>query len=208
MDRAATLAHEGGALAGFRFSPVDRGQYLSGSSRKNELYIAKYISFFQSQVRAPDLAHTGVAAPPAASEPHCRWACVALAMGALLPQLGYDFGAANMLLELVRDNRRVLDRISEQQVESFIFWLKKSGDPAFLNFLNVLCVCNKVYGGRRPPTGEKTVLCDSAHPGVASPSRSRARACGPSARCPSRSSLCSKTCSAKTRRCLCCTSLR
>jgi len=42
---------------------VNDRQYLSGSSRKNELYIAKYISFFQSQVCAPRLAHIGFRRP-------------------------------------------------------------------------------------------------------------------------------------------------
>ena len=61
------------------------------------------------------------------------------------PQLGYELGAVDMLLELVRDNQRVLDRISDQQIESFIYWLKRTRDPAFLKFLEALCVCEKMY---------------------------------------------------------------
>ena len=59
-------------------------------------------------------------------------------------QLGYGLGAVDMLLELVRDNQRVLDRISEKQIESFIYWLRSTKDPAFLTFLQTLCVCENL----------------------------------------------------------------
>ena len=66
-----------------------------------------------------------------------------------------------MLLELVRDNQRVLDRISDKQIESFIFWLKRSRDPAFLQFLEALCVCENVYvayRGRWAPARSEPAL--------------------------------------------------
>lgn len=80
--------------------------YLDGDSRKNELYIAKYISFFQSQI-------------------------------------GYDMHTPAMFMQLVADNQQILDRISAQQISSFVFWLKKTHDRSFLDFLSLLCVCEE-----------------------------------------------------------------
>ena len=54
--------------------------YLLGHSRKNELYIAKFIPFFEEQ-------------------------------------MGVGLGAAAMLTELVRDNRKIVDRFSKEQID-------------------------------------------------------------------------------------------
>eukprot|EP00050_Salpingoeca_kvevrii_P002520 m.196116 g.196116 ORF g.196116 m.196116 type:complete len:2530 (-) comp10628_c0_seq6:379-7968(-) len=76
--------------------------YLDGNSRKNELYIARHISFFLSQA------------------------------GGHLP-------VEPMVTELVRDNRTVIQCMSETEMRKFIDLLAKEKNPAYLDFLSVLC---------------------------------------------------------------------
>ncbi|XP_062518427.1 inositol 1,4,5-trisphosphate receptor type 1-like isoform X2 [Corticium candelabrum] len=82
-------------------------KYLVGNSRKNELYVAKYIPWYQTQI-------------------------------------GLGLNAETMVMELVRDNRKIVDRIEESQIDKFIEFLQKKRDHRYLDFLGVLCVCDGV----------------------------------------------------------------
>ncbi|XP_069105107.1 uncharacterized protein [Argopecten irradians] len=67
--------------------------YLMGDSRKNELYIAKYIDFFLSQFEYKE------------------------------GQIGLN--AAHMVMELIRDNRKIVDRISHEHIDKFVELLRR-----------------------------------------------------------------------------------
>lgn len=48
-------------------------------------------------------------------------------------------------MELFRDNRRLLDSLSDDQIFFFILFLQEKGrDPSFIKFLSVLCSCQNV----------------------------------------------------------------
>jgi hypothetical protein len=80
---------------------------LDGGHHKNELYVARFIPYFQSQVGYPDLHVT------------------------------------DMLLELVTDNSKILDRLGEREMAMFVYWLRAKMSPPFLRFLRVLCTCER-----------------------------------------------------------------
>uniref|UniRef100_A0A1I8H777 Inositol 1,4,5-trisphosphate receptor n=1 Tax=Macrostomum lignano TaxID=282301 RepID=A0A1I8H777_9PLAT len=85
--------------------------YMLGNSRKNALYFAKYIEFFQTQmVDKSDLA----------------------------------LKVTKMLVELMKDNRKIVDRISKEQIDDFVNLLRKNEHYNYLKLLKVLCVCNGV----------------------------------------------------------------
>uniref|UniRef100_A0A1I8GHA8 Inositol 1,4,5-trisphosphate receptor n=1 Tax=Macrostomum lignano TaxID=282301 RepID=A0A1I8GHA8_9PLAT len=83
--------------------------YLMGDSRKNELYIAKHIDFFRSQV-------------------------------VLEEEVGLN--AAHMIMELIKDNRKIVDRIPHSYVDEIIELLKQNKNFRYLELLSVLCVCD------------------------------------------------------------------
>ncbi|XP_064638087.1 inositol 1,4,5-trisphosphate receptor type 2-like isoform X2 [Lineus longissimus] len=85
--------------------------YMAGNSRKNALYMAKYMGFFYTQ----------------------------------LNQRG-DIGlnVAQMVMELIKDNRKVVDRLSHTDIDIFVSLLKKNKNYRYLDMLNVLCVCDGV----------------------------------------------------------------
>ncbi|CAD5116200.1 DgyrCDS5116 [Dimorphilus gyrociliatus] len=85
--------------------------YMMGNSRKNSLYFAKYIDFFQSK-----FSQAG--------------------------EIGLDI--AQMIVELIKDNREIVDRISRRQIDEFIHYVRKYKNYRYLDLLNVLCVCNGV----------------------------------------------------------------
>lgn len=66
--------------------------YMMGNSRKNSLYFAKYIDFFQSK-----FSQAG--------------------------ELGLDI--AQMIVELIKDNREIVDRINRKQIDEFIQYVRK-----------------------------------------------------------------------------------
>nr|XP_022345635.1 inositol 1,4,5-trisphosphate receptor type 3-like isoform X6 [Crassostrea virginica] len=86
--------------------------YLMGDSRKNELYIAKYIDFFLSQFELKE------------------------------GQIGLN--AAHMVMELIKDNRKIVDRISHEHIDKFIELLQRDKNHRYLDLLAVLCVCDGV----------------------------------------------------------------
>ncbi|XP_061178320.1 inositol 1,4,5-trisphosphate receptor type 2-like [Saccostrea echinata] len=86
--------------------------YLMGDSRKNELYIAKYIDFFQSQFELRE------------------------------GQIGLN--AVHMVMELIRDNRKIVDRISKDHIDKFVDLLQRDKNHRYLDLLGVLCVCDGV----------------------------------------------------------------
>lgn len=48
-------------------------------------------------------------------------------------------------MELFRDNRRLLDSLTDDQIFFFILFLQEKGrDPSFIKFLSVLCSCQGV----------------------------------------------------------------
>ncbi|XP_048744986.2 inositol 1,4,5-trisphosphate receptor type 2-like isoform X4 [Ostrea edulis] len=86
--------------------------YLMGDSRKNELYIAKYIDFFLSQFELKE------------------------------GQIGLN--AAHMVMELIKDNRKIVDRISHGHIDKFVELLQRDRNHRYLDLLAVLCVCDGV----------------------------------------------------------------
>ena len=65
--------------------------YMIGNSRKNALYFAKYIDFFQTQISVKG-------------------------------EIGLN--VAQMIVELIRDNRKIVDRISKEQIAMFVSLLQ------------------------------------------------------------------------------------
>ncbi|XP_062567417.1 inositol 1,4,5-trisphosphate receptor type 3-like isoform X1 [Saccostrea cucullata] len=86
--------------------------YLMGDSRKNELYIAKYIDFFLPQFELKE------------------------------GQIGLN--AAHMVMELIKDNRKIVDRISHAHIDKFVELLQRDKNHRYLDLLAVLCVCDGV----------------------------------------------------------------
>ncbi|EDV25315.1 uncharacterized protein TRIADDRAFT_55241 [Trichoplax adhaerens] len=91
--------------------------YVMGDSRKNELYIARHIDFFQTRIGLNNK--------------------IALT-------------AAEMTTELIRDNRKIIDRIGHKYIDQFIALLTSNKYYQYLDLLNVLCVCN----GRAIPNNQ------------------------------------------------------
>ncbi|KAL4219957.1 hypothetical protein ACF0H5_020368 [Mactra antiquata] len=86
--------------------------YLMGNSRKNELYIAKYIDFFLTQFEIKE------------------------------GKIGLN--AAHMVMELIRDNRKIVDRITHDHIDKFVDLLRRDKNYRYLDLLSVLCVCDGV----------------------------------------------------------------
>ncbi|XP_013381715.1 inositol 1,4,5-trisphosphate receptor type 3 isoform X4 [Lingula anatina] len=103
--------------------------YMTGNSRKNALYFAKYIEFFQTQLSLK--ASTSVMI----KQYH---------LVVVDPTLKGDIGlnVAQMLVELIRDNRQIVDRITHEQIDIFVDLLRQRKNYRFLDLLNVLCVCD------------------------------------------------------------------
>jgi hypothetical protein len=60
-------------------------------------------------------------------------------------QIGVIPEATDTLMELFRDNRRLLDSLTDDQIFFFILFLQEKGrDPSFMKFLSVLCSCQNV----------------------------------------------------------------
>ncbi|XP_070538210.1 inositol 1,4,5-trisphosphate-gated calcium channel ITPR3-like [Ptychodera flava] len=83
--------------------------YVLGDSRKNELYIARFIDFFQIQIQREG-------------------------------EIGHQ--AAHMVMELFRDNRKIIDRLTPTKIDSYIELLRKNKNYRYLDLLSVLCVCD------------------------------------------------------------------
>ncbi|XP_053404110.1 inositol 1,4,5-trisphosphate receptor type 2-like isoform X2 [Mercenaria mercenaria] len=86
--------------------------YLMGNSRKNELYIAKYIDFFLTQFE--------------------------------IKEGSIGLNAAHMVMELIRDNRKIVDRITHDHIDKFVDLLRRDKNYHYLDLLSVLCVCDGV----------------------------------------------------------------
>ncbi|XP_021341779.1 inositol 1,4,5-trisphosphate receptor type 2-like [Mizuhopecten yessoensis] len=85
--------------------------YMIGKSRKNALYFAKYIEFFQTQFTQKG---------------------------------GIGLNVAQMIVELIRDKRKIVDRITHEQINEFVGLLQKTQNYRFLDLMHVLCVCDDV----------------------------------------------------------------
>ncbi|XP_046366515.2 inositol 1,4,5-trisphosphate receptor type 3-like isoform X5 [Haliotis rufescens] len=85
--------------------------YMIGKSRKNALYFAKYIDFFQTQFTQKG---------------------------------GIGLNVASMIVELIRDKRKIVDRITNNHIDIFIQLLRSNQNYRFLDLLQVLCVCDCV----------------------------------------------------------------
>lgn len=60
-------------------------------------------------------------------------------------QIGVLPEATDTLMELFRDNRRLLDSLTDDQIFFFILFLQEKGSvPSFIKFLSVLCSCQGV----------------------------------------------------------------
>ena len=60
-----------------------------------------------------------------------------------------------MLTELILDNRKIIDRISSEQVSLFVQRLVVTKDPCFMDLLAALCVCNGL-----PISRNQSLVCD------------------------------------------------
>ena len=49
-----------------------------------------------------------------------------------------------MLIELIRDNRKIVDRITPTQVTTYLYQLHDNKHYVLLNLLGVLCVCEDI----------------------------------------------------------------
>ncbi|XP_023930445.1 inositol 1,4,5-trisphosphate receptor type 3 [Lingula anatina] len=93
--------------------------YLVGDSRKNELYIAKHIPFFLDRIEQSQ--HT--------RDSHEEMV---------------SLHAAYMVTELIRDNRKIVDRMTTAHIDKFMNLLKTKKNYRYLELLSVLCVCNNI----------------------------------------------------------------
>ncbi|VDI71716.1 Hypothetical predicted protein [Mytilus galloprovincialis] len=57
---------------------------------------------------------------------------------------GIGLNVAQMIVELIRDKRKIVDRITREQIDEFVGLLQKSQNYRFLDLLHVLCVCDSV----------------------------------------------------------------
>lgn len=87
--------------------------YLKGDSRKNELYFAKYISFFEN-----------------------------LENGKIDKTISNN--ALDMIAELVRDNRKIVERISKETICEIIHKVRTTKNYRYLEYLNVISVCDGI----------------------------------------------------------------
>ena len=59
-------------------------------------------------------------------------------------QGGVGLSCCRMLIELIRDNRKIVDRITPTQVTTYLFQLQDNKHYVLLNLLGVLCVCDGI----------------------------------------------------------------
>ena len=52
--------------------------------------------------------------------------------------------AARMVMELIRDNRKIVDRITHDHIDKFVDLLRRDKNYRYLDLLSVLCVCDGV----------------------------------------------------------------
>lgn len=69
-------------------------------------------------------------------------------------QVGYDINTARLLRNILHDNTAIIDRISDENIDHFITWLKKQKNYNFIEFLSVLCVCEE----RAMPENQTSIL--------------------------------------------------
>ncbi|XP_053404101.1 inositol 1,4,5-trisphosphate receptor type 3-like isoform X2 [Mercenaria mercenaria] len=83
--------------------------YLLGRSRKNKLYIARYIDFFRTQFE--------------------------------IKEGDAGLNAVHVVMESLRDNRKIVDLITEDHINKFVELLLLEKNYRYLDLLSVLCVC-------------------------------------------------------------------
>ena len=59
-------------------------------------------------------------------------------------QGGVGLSCCRMLIELIRDNRKIVDRITPTQVTTYLYQLHDNKHYVLLNLLGVLCVCEDI----------------------------------------------------------------
>lgn len=62
----------------------------------------------------------------------------------LLFQGKIGLNAAHMVMELIRDNRKIVDRITHDHIDKFVDLLRRDKNYRYLDLLSVLCVCDGV----------------------------------------------------------------
>ncbi|CAD5117763.1 DgyrCDS6509 [Dimorphilus gyrociliatus] len=87
--------------------------YLKGDSRKNELYFAKYIMFFEN-----------------------------LENGQIDRNISNN--ALDMIAELIRDNRKIVERISKETICEIVDKVQATKNYRYLEYLNVISVCDGI----------------------------------------------------------------
>jgi inositol 1,4,5-triphosphate receptor type 1 len=97
--------------------------YSVGESRKNELYLARHLSFFHQQLHSETKAN-------------------------------------RMLTELIRDNKKVVDVISDTETDLYVSLLEKSRDPDFFDLFLVLCSVEGVADGKNQSKLTQRLLVD------------------------------------------------
>lgn len=100
--------------------------YMIGKSRKNALYFAKYIEFFQTQFtqKVQYYAHIYYKAILLKKKNNCM---TMINDGHYCKiQGGIGLNVAQMIVELIRDKRKIVDRITHDQIDEFIGLLQKT----------------------------------------------------------------------------------
>ena len=59
-------------------------------------------------------------------------------------QGGIGLNVAQMIVELIRDKRKIVDRITTNHLDIYIDLLRSHQNYRFLDLLQVLCVCDEV----------------------------------------------------------------
>ena len=113
--------------------------YMIGNSRKNALYFAKYIDFFQTQITVKVVCFLFLCVynlrkvSKRLTFVMFSWyyykssvTCVSRTFEPSYVLIQGDIGlnVAKMIAELIRDNRKIVDRISQEQIELFVGLLK------------------------------------------------------------------------------------
>ena len=65
-------------------------------------------------------------------------------LSVLIIQGKIGLNAARMVMELIRDNRKIVDRITHDHIDKFVDLLRRDKNYRYLDLLSVLCVCDGV----------------------------------------------------------------
>jgi hypothetical protein len=120
--------------------------YGEGSSRKNEMYLARHLPLFESQI---------------------GYACHARLMSFVSSQshhqccLRTPLHVEEMFTELIRDNEEIIMAMGEREVTHIIKLLRGDKNPDYLSLLSALCTCEEAAMGEHQQLITKRLLEES-----------------------------------------------